>query len=404
LKISRNIYKNLIILSIITSLIYSSHVMSGVVKTYGINFNPLLKGMILLFSISLSIYYLKDNIKKLKPGLLSLLVILSIGGTSLVYSLNINASVEGVIFLICDFLLCLIMVGSFGKNEILRTIKISFNIIFFIMIFYTLLNYQSAFSRLYDGSYIGSFPHKNISGSFITMYSLLMATLINKKSDFLNICLFFIGVLLLTLTKSSTSYVALFISILFLIVMKKRKMNLNSIKFLGLFNIVFYHIFLNSKIASVFFQKVLKRDITLTGRTDIWKALLEILDGEKLFGYGFNALWDNKWFVKLAWGKTGFKYIGSHNGFIELLLQVGIVGFIVVIIGWLVIPMLKIKYLRHDNMTIFLLVFYSYFLIFSITERTFIGSDYLNFLLILSSIYIEKNYFFLKKYKRKKVW
>jgi O-antigen ligase len=71
--------------------------------------------------------------------------------------------------------------------------------------------------------------------------------------------------------------------------------------------------------------RVLDRDATLTGRTDIWRATVEQFSGHWMLGYGLNSFWGspeaNGVYVLLRWTPSS-----SHNGYLETLLQVGIVG------------------------------------------------------------------------------
>lgn len=72
---------------------------------------------------------------------------------------------------------------------------------------------------------------------------------------------------------------------------------------------------------------MLGRDPTLTGRTDIWKQLLPSIESRPLLGYGFSAFWlglqgeSGKIIQQMNWT---FGY--AHNGYIEICLQLGLVG------------------------------------------------------------------------------
>jgi exopolysaccharide production protein ExoQ len=77
------------------------------------------------------------------------------------------------------------------------------------------------------------------------------------------------------------------------------------------------------------------RDLTLTGRTGLWAGILQSIFKRPLFGYGFYAFWQ---------GLTGesanlilanhwvFGY--AHNGMLEILLQLGVVGLTVFLITY----------------------------------------------------------------------
>jgi O-antigen ligase len=74
---------------------------------------------------------------------------------------------------------------------------------------------------------------------------------------------------------------------------------------------------------------ILRRDVTLTGRTPLWAVLLPMLRDRFWTGYGFRAFW-------LGWdGPSAEVYKAmtwfpehAHNGFLDLWLELGFVGVI----------------------------------------------------------------------------
>jgi O-antigen ligase len=65
------------------------------------------------------------------------------------------------------------------------------------------------------------------------------------------------------------------------------------------------------------------RDETLTGRTEIWNTLLDFASRNPLFGVGYGGFWglETEITSKLGVGQ-------SHNGYIEVYLELGIVGIV----------------------------------------------------------------------------
>jgi exopolysaccharide production protein ExoQ len=66
----------------------------------------------------------------------------------------------------------------------------------------------------------------------------------------------------------------------------------------------------------------LKRDPTLTGRTDIWKLLLS-LAGNPWFGTGYESFWTGSRVLKI-WETHHINE--AHNGFLDIYLNTGLVG------------------------------------------------------------------------------
>jgi len=69
------------------------------------------------------------------------------------------------------------------------------------------------------------------------------------------------------------------------------------------------------------------RDATLTGRTPIWSFSIDMISQSPLLGYGFAWFWAG-WEApgSLYWRTTGLQELHSHNGFLVLALDLGLLG------------------------------------------------------------------------------
>lgn len=72
------------------------------------------------------------------------------------------------------------------------------------------------------------------------------------------------------------------------------------------------------------------KDMTLSGRVDIWEFALNDIEKKMLLGYGFATYWimGSSRLEIFASYFQGFKVNEAHNGYLEILLQLGVVGFI----------------------------------------------------------------------------
>ena len=71
------------------------------------------------------------------------------------------------------------------------------------------------------------------------------------------------------------------------------------------------------------------RDATLTGRTDVWDLVVRSIEAHPLRGYGY-AFWTTDGPARNAiWRQLGYAVGHSHNSWLDLWLQIGLAGMIV---------------------------------------------------------------------------
>jgi O-antigen ligase len=149
------------------------------------------------------------------------------------------------------------------------------------------------------------------------------------------------------------------------------------------------------------------RESNLTGRTDLWGLLLSMSEN-KFFGTGFNSFWAGHRIEKL-WEIYWWQPKQAHNGFIEIYLNLGLVGVLLLILVLLSIYKKCLKNnnneydLNRFNLTILIaIIFYNF------SESTFISINLLWFVLLVLSIRPGKlrdkknntNDEFMKNYKK----
>lgn len=73
---------------------------------------------------------------------------------------------------------------------------------------------------------------------------------------------------------------------------------------------------------------LLQRDDTLTGRTPIWDAVTRLIAQRPINGYGWGAVWGGGAPVRTFVTRSVlFEVDSAHSGYLELLLQIGAIGF-----------------------------------------------------------------------------
>jgi O-antigen ligase len=77
-----------------------------------------------------------------------------------------------------------------------------------------------------------------------------------------------------------------------------------------------------------FFASSAGRDVTLTGRTQVWSSLLPVVMRRPLFGWGVGGFWT-------PGTREAFNISGAHSGYLEILLTLGFVGIILFVFYFL---------------------------------------------------------------------
>lgn len=76
--------------------------------------------------------------------------------------------------------------------------------------------------------------------------------------------------------------------------------------------------------------KALGKDATLTGRTEIWASLMRLSDQRPWLGYGYKAFWTKESIpAKVVQAETHWAVPSAHNGWLDLLIQLGWVGVMI---------------------------------------------------------------------------
>ncbi len=75
---------------------------------------------------------------------------------------------------------------------------------------------------------------------------------------------------------------------------------------------------------------LLQKDTTLTGRTELWDLLITAIKSRPLLGFGFDTFWQGLHGDSLSIIRgVGWLVPTAHNGYLELLISIGIVGALI---------------------------------------------------------------------------
>jgi exopolysaccharide production protein ExoQ len=131
------------------------------------------------------------------------------------------------------------------------------------------------------------------------------------------------------------------------------------------------------------------RDPTLTGRTPMWGVALYRLMERPLLGFGRGAFWapGSKYAKEVGLALTnGFTPPHGHNGFIDMALDVGLIGFTLFVISFLIayFRALKLAYASQEPENLWYLGFLIFLVMNNLTESFFLYKTNIFWTLYLS--------------------
>lgn len=131
------------------------------------------------------------------------------------------------------------------------------------------------------------------------------------------------------------------------------------------------------------------RDPDLTGRTDLWSALLPLAGEHPWLGWGYYGFWSPAQAeVRDLWTKIGWQAPSAHSAYLDTLLQLGIIG--VVLAAWFWGTLLTAALGSRAPLMPLLASLALLVLVQSFSERGFLSSTGL-FLISLTLIYCSQH-------------
>ena len=89
------------------------------------------------------------------------------------------------------------------------------------------------------------------------------------------------------------------------------------------------------------------RDSTLNGHTELWGIILEFIRRRPLLGYGYSAFWAGN--VDYIQHEAGWLALQSHNGYLDLMLGLGFLGFLIFLAGFLQAVRNSVARIRNET-------------------------------------------------------
>ncbi len=281
---------------------------------------------------------LRGKLLLLLMGLL-LLVLVWLAFVSILWSAAPDVTLRRGIALLGTTLIGIYLAIRYSLGEQLRLLAWALGIAALLSLLFALaLPSYGISSGVHEGAWKGIFSHKQTLGRLMALSALvfLLLGVSSRRYQRVACAIFFslsIGLLLL-----SDSITAL---IVFLVVLGLLPFcNVLRWRYTLAVPVLIALILLGVGVAALLLYNlevalnVLGRDATLTGRTELWIATLEMIRQSPWLGYGYGAFWLG-WEGKSAyiWSIVTWQPANAHNGFLDLWLDLGLLGILVFGLG-----------------------------------------------------------------------
>ena len=227
---------------------------------------------------------------------------------------------------------------------------------------------------IHPGAWKGVYGQKNVLGSMMVLSSLTFFALPKENSTLYKWFGFTFSLVLMLLSTSKTCLVVSLLVILIIMFYRNFKWQGKiSVIFLNLLILIFACVAVLVLTYWIELLTGLGRDPSLTGRTPIWNVMITRLIEQPLFGYGLNAFWapDSPYAIEAGRGLTS-SWIppNGHNGFLDLSVDVGLVGLGLFLISYFktFVRSLKLAYASKNSEDIWSLAYLFFLAMNNVTE------------------------------------
>ncbi|MEW6491810.1 MAG: O-antigen ligase [Cyanobacteriota bacterium] len=130
----------------------------------------------------------------------------------------------------------------------------------------------------------------------------------------------------------------------------------------------------------------LGRDPTLSGRTNLWELAIELISERPWLGYGYQGFWQKGGEAEIIWKAEGYKPPHAHNGFINITLDLGLIGLFLFLLTIAVTYFRAVAWLRTGKTTVELWpIFYvTFFFMYNHSENTIVEQNSLFWALLVA--------------------
>lgn len=342
---------------------------------------PIIYNFIKIVSIvMITFYILKYGVNINIP-----LILIMLNYLILIFSTYSNRGlfIESITNSLLVILLCIFMVDLYKDKELMYLfIKILKNMTLLIFIINIIISLVFPEGLKSNSIGLPEFLYGNLNSTIKYIFPGLISSFIidrYRSRTSVTTIIFIVGMLLsiIFIYSMATSLIALLFISLWLIFEKYIRNNINKVMFIILFFIVLFQLLVvlkDNDTIGYLVTNIFNKNITFSGRRNLWDNTLYAIKNKPIIGYGIQS----KDYIYNIIGNSS----GSHNYFLDITFQRGIIGLSIFIINIILIMYKSVKvslnnseYILLGSTMVYLIMFLSE--PFYNTEKYFIPLFYI---------------------------
>lgn len=237
-----------------------------------------------------------------------------------------------------------------------------------------------------SGFFSGGFDHKNTLGKMMTLATIVFLCIAGERRvRILAIIAAAVSFALLVSSGSATGLVVALTLVGMFPLLNLLRGDVRLVVILGIAGVLVLGIgALLVPQAVAVLAPALGRDVTLTGRTELWPVLIEMIRRRPWLGYGYSAFWSgDDGGLGISWQPTQ-----AHNGLLEVALSLGVVGlvlFVIVCVRGVTRSLLFLRQ-RGTAASFWPLMYFGFVFLYNITEATTLGRNNILWVLFVTAL------------------
>ncbi len=221
------------------------------------------------------------------------------------------------------------------------------------LVFALALPQYGQMASIHAGLWRGVFYNKNGLGKTMGIAAVIFLILAQRKEGqrWIYWGLLGLSIFLLIMSKASSPLINLMVVIIAFFLLQTFRwqyaLMIPALSGMALIGFVLHFILIsNADLVAGIFEK----DLTFSGRTDLWPLVIDKIEQQPWLGYGFGAFWNGfDGPSKYVWDALFFAAPNAHNGYLDILLELGIVGLTIYALQFFVCLVNALTYIRFNQ-------------------------------------------------------